>query len=359
MKRILIDALTANTGGGWTYLVNLVAELERDDRGLDFTVLVEAERAAGLDASCVRIVPIETGGTFKRVLYEEFVLPWRARAFDLLYCVAELAPAFAFTPTVVALRNLNVYDRRFYDTSRLRWLERLTRAGARRAHRVLFPSAASAAWISRHLGIDATRTAVVPHGIAPEIFTRFEADEAERSRPYLLVPAAVERHKNIEVTVAAMQEIDETIELWIAGGTETDPDYVASLRAQAVASGVLERVRFLGGVSYGKMVGFYRHAMGVVLPSRIETFGHPLLEAMALERPLLVSDLPVFHEIANGAAWRFGLDAPHELAAAVRRIQDEPDEVERRIGLGRERVALYSWARSVDRLCEVFHEIVD
>ena len=132
-RRVLINALSLTQGGGRSYVTNVLRELERDDRGFRFTVLVSPGQlnstvGSKLDVETAKLpASAARSRVLARVGYEEAVLPFRARRFDLLYCLADLAPALRSTPTVVALRNLNIYDRRFYDTARLRILERLVR----------------------------------------------------------------------------------------------------------------------------------------------------------------------------------------------------------------------------------------
>src|SRR5262245_29747717 len=109
-RRILINALSLNIGGGGhSYLANVLRELDRDSRGLDFTVLANsrlASRADGIEWAEVALPPVGHPARVPvRVAYEETVLPYRARQFDLLYCPADLAPALATTPTVVQLQN--------------------------------------------------------------------------------------------------------------------------------------------------------------------------------------------------------------------------------------------------------------
>jgi len=352
--RILIDAVSARSGGGWTYLVNLVRELQRDCRGMSFRILVRADGASELRGGAgLEIVPVKAGSAWQRVLFEELVLPVRARGFDALYCVADLSPPFAPVPTVVALRNLNIYDHRFYDTPRLRWLRRAAGLGAGRARRVLFPSRAAAQTIGSILQIPEERTGVVPHGIDASGF----AVERE-PEPFLLVPSAVERHKNLEVVVEALAHLDPGLEVRVAGTDQTDPDYVERLRDIAERRGVGERLRFLGGVPYHDMIDLYRRCSAVVVPSWIETFGHPLLEAMAVGAPLLVSDLEVFREVAGDVAWRFPPDDPAALALAVGSALD-PAEAERRARAGRARVDRFTWKASVDALCVELRQVAE
>jgi len=367
-NRILINALSlAKGGGGHSYLVNVLRELERDSRGLDFTVLSASSELAAMETgriawAKVRLPALGHAARVPlRVVYEEAVLPVRARRFDLLYCPADLAPAVAGTPTVVALRNLHIYDRRFYGTLRLDVLERLVQAGVHRARRILFPTRAAAERISQRITIPAHRIAIVPHGVSLE---PFESDPAKAARatdrtPYLFLPASVERHKRIEVLIRSLLHVeDPKLEAWIAGTEELDPTYASELRRLAEQLGLASRVRFLGPVPYSEILHYYRGAVALAFTSHLETFGQPMLEAMLAETPIIAADIPTFREIAGDIALYFPPDDSLQLARAADEVRHEPDAAKERVARGRARAAEFSWKRSVDALCEVFHAVL-
>jgi glycosyltransferase involved in cell wall biosynthesis len=366
-QRILIDALSLTQGGGGhSYLVNLLREFGRDSRGLNFTVLADSEALAaavtgGVEMARLRLPGLGHGARVPlRVAYEEVVLPLRARGFDLLYCPADLAPAFAGTPTVVALRNMHIYDREFYATFRLSVLERLVRAGVRRARRIVFPTRAAADRISRRIRIPPQKIAIVPHGVSPESFDSEEAAaRAPERKRYLFFPASVERHKRIDVLIRSLPHIeDPELEVWIAGREDLDPGYAAELRVLVRDLGLVQRVRFLGPVPHRKILDYYRGALALAFPSTLETFGHPMVEAMLAETPIVAADIPSFREIAGDIALYFAPGDPRDLARAVDGVRREPDAVKKRIARGRARAGEFSWKRSVDRLCEVFDQVL-
>jgi glycosyltransferase involved in cell wall biosynthesis len=364
-RRILINALSLGPGGGGrSYLLNVLRELDRDSRGFDFTVLADPGQLSAAEAGRLELAEVRLPGRGRvalRVAYEETVLPVRARPFDLLYCVADLAPAVAATPTVVALRNLHIYDRRYYDTLRLHVLERLVRAGVRRARRVVFPSRAAADWISKKIPIPAERIAVVPHGVAPEAF---ESDRAEPVPagprvPYLFLPASLERHKRIEVLIRSLPHVEDAeLEVWVAGDDEVDPTHTAELRRLADGLGLASRVRFLGAVPYRRILDYHRGAVAMAFPSLLESFGHPMLEAMLAGTPIVAADIPSLREVAGGVALFFAPDDPIALAHAVDALRCDPDAAKARVERGRARAAEFSWKRSVDGLCRVFEDVL-
>jgi glycosyltransferase involved in cell wall biosynthesis len=95
-----------------------------------------------------------------------------------------------------------------------------------------------------------------------------------------------------------------------------------------------------------------------VFPSFLESFGHPLLEAMLAGTPIVAADIASFREVAGDAALYFPPDDAAALARAVERLRAEPEATRARVERGRALAQGYSWQRSVDRLCEVFHEVL-
>jgi glycosyltransferase involved in cell wall biosynthesis len=75
----------------------------------------------------------------------------------------------------------------------------------------------------------------------------------------------------------------------------------AMLRARVAQLNLTERVHFVGMVQGVRITEFYRALDAFVMPSRFEGFGRTLLEACALDVPVVCSDLPVFHEVGAGA----------------------------------------------------------
>jgi len=364
-RRVLVNTLSLTHGGGRSYVVNLLRELDRDPRGFDFTVLaasgqLSAAEVGGLHVTNVRLPsPHAAARVAFRVLYEETLLPLRAASFELLYCLADLAPAVRLVPTVVALRNLNIYDRRFYDTPRLRILERMVRLGLKRADRVVFPSRAAADLITKRIAIAPERIAVIPHGISREAFSDAASRPDADSPPYLFLPASLERHKNIPVLLECLAHVeDKRLQAWIAGGSETDPACEAELRRVVESLRLESRVRFLGRVPYHEILRYYRGAVALVFPSLIETFGHPLLEAMLAGTPIVAADIPSFREIAGDVAQYFPPRDPVRLAQIVDSLRREPVATQARVERGRLRAQEFTWSRSAERLCGVFEQVL-
>jgi glycosyltransferase involved in cell wall biosynthesis len=145
------------------------------------------------------------------------------------------------------------------------------------------------------LGVDAERVHVIPHGAfahlaeAPESPPPFQTD-----KQVVLFFGLLRPYKGIDVLLDAWRTIDDA-ELWIAGMPRMD---IAPLRASAPAN-----VRFVPRfITDEQLPPYFRRADLVVLPYReIEQSG-VLFTALAFGKPLLVSDIGGFSEIAAAGA---------------------------------------------------------
>jgi glycosyltransferase involved in cell wall biosynthesis len=110
------------------------------------------------------------------------------------------------------------------------------------------------------------------------------------------------------------------------------------------------------GVSDAEYTELLEGAHALVHASLNEGFGIPLVEAMSVGTPIVVSDIPIFREIGGGA----GIYAdPHDPAAFARavRILDNPADWTRHSAAAREQAKLFDWDRSADVLYEVLRRV--
>jgi alpha-1,2-rhamnosyltransferase len=97
----------------------------------------------------------------------------------------------------------------------------------------------------------------------------------------------------------------------------------------------------------------YQKADALIMSSKIEGFGLPIVEAFQRGLPVLCSDIPVFREIADGNAWFFGLESPAELAALISFFVERGRN---RFG-SRDKVRWPTWYQSTEALFQVISEI--
>lgn len=368
-ERILIDATMARKGGGFTDLVNLVPRLLEQGRERRFRLLL---RSAALRDSLPPAANLET------TLLPETGLPGRlsftytraageARRWgaDVYFAAGDLVPLRASCPMIASFKNPNVFteldqDWYAYQIFRLGTLRRLSHLASRSCARILFVSEDSARWIGDRIRLPEHKRAVIYLGIDP---TRFAGAPVRplHPRPYVLSVSTVYRYKNFVRLIEAWTDLarrrPEIPDLVIVGD-DMDPDYSAKMRAaRDAAGGLAPRIKLVGEVRYAEVAAWYAGASLFAFPSYLETFGHPLLEAMAADVPVLAGDIPISREIAGDAALYAD---PHDTAAWAgaleRALGDEPlraDLCQR----GRERLARFTWQASAAAHLELFDEV--
>jgi glycosyltransferase involved in cell wall biosynthesis len=199
-------------------------------------------------------------------------------------------------------------------------------------------AAKSAIAVSRFIARE-TGGIVIPHGVAPI----FSPDAGAERQDFILAVSDLYVQKNLDALFAA----DISTRILVAGG-DVDSEYAAALKRRAPGN-----VTFLGRVPPEELLALYRHCAVFVFPSTVESFGMPLLEAMACGAPIACARAAAMPEIAGNAALYFDPADPADLRHAVQRLLDEP---ELRLELGAAaaaRASAFTWEKTAASTAEV------
>jgi glycosyltransferase involved in cell wall biosynthesis len=151
-------------------------------------------------------------------------------------------------------------------------------------------------------------------------------------RPYLLCPANLSPHKNLDVLLAGVGKWGADIPLVLTGwGTDVwarPGGRAAQLRRIAERSG-LERNRTIFGLDYVDDASYYQllaNAWALVIPTLAEGAGLPVLEALQEGIPVVSSDIPIAREmigLSGGQALWFDPKNPADLAARLAELESD------------------------------------
>jgi glycosyltransferase involved in cell wall biosynthesis len=189
-------------------------------------------------------------------------------------------------------------------------------------------------------GVDISR---LPDALAMEM-TRGLLGEREGPADLLHVGSVIPR-KRVDVLLTVFAGILRLVpeaRLIRVGGPFTEAQ-----QAQALTLGVRDRIVELPPLDRRMLAAIYSRSALLISTSEREGFGLPLAESLAAGTPLLVTDIPVFREVAGGAATYVPLGHADEwVQQAVRLLaerREDPGSWERRRTAAQQRAARFSW----------------
>jgi glycosyltransferase involved in cell wall biosynthesis len=377
---IYIDAYSPAVGGGYTFVVELLAALDRlrancghelvlcyrnsaaaiADRFPDFPtidldarkldVLSPAERLidilpARFERLRDRIRPPATHW-FDRVNAKEgiqFVIrlaPWNAGGVDTPFAFVSFDLQHRISPWFPEVSASREWERRDNNQSLM----------FRRAHTVFTGTQQGRDEIERYFQILPERIKVLPFPV-PE-FARNAAAEPKNPetlrrlqvpQEYLFFPAQFWAHKNHVALLEACKIIREKAN-WNIGVvfSGSDKGNLKYLKEYARKLGIEKSVLFLGFVEQADLVQLYKGAFCLAYPTFFGPDNLPPVEAFALGCPVVASAVPGASEQLGDAALLFPPEDDSALADAILKLRD-PDLRARMIEAGASRVRQWTW----------------
>jgi glycosyltransferase involved in cell wall biosynthesis len=367
--RIGIDARKLQDFGIGTYIRNLLRELAKLDRQTEYVLLTKPEHmdVAKTLGENFRAVPDSSG---QYSIAEQISVPFAVRRerVDLFHATHYVLPALTPSRSVVTIHDC--IHLMFPDYMRNRLGYAYARASlytaAHKSDRIFTVSEQSKRDILKFFNVPPEKIVVTPNAIDD----RFSVPPSEEhvmqireryqlSHSYLLYVGNIKPHKNLERLIEAFHLVRSQgrseLELIIIGD---EISKLQSLRRAIHKYDIHRSVRFLGYVPDNTLAVLYRLASVFVFPSLYEGFGLPPLEAMASGTPVVTSNVSSLPEVVGDAAVLvdpYSAEAIADGILSVLRSTHLRDDLRER---GLKRAQEYSWARSVQRVRDIYGEVL-
>ncbi len=378
MIHLFFNALAASAGGGLTYVRNVVPHLSaRDDVRATILLSAQLRRELPSGQNICFLEMHSSPGSVRRFWREQRRLPAliRQSGAGVLISTGNFALRNSPVPQILLSRNSLYTSADFFRDLRRRrdysiWLDTrikglLARRSLRWADCTVAPSSAFAQELQAWTGVKAV---AIHHGFDRDAFfgnhaplpddIRTKLAQAEGTLRLLFV-SHYNYYRNFETLIRALpllqrQLPERKIRLFLTcklrfgdNPGSYRPDSAATLVQQLGAS---ENVVELGAVPYGLLQHVYRACDIYVTPAYAESFAHPVLEAMASEKPVVATDLPVHQEICGDAALYFPRFSSEVLADQVARLATSPDLAQELSQKALQRSRDFSWSKHVDQM---------
>ncbi|WP_369139990.1 glycosyltransferase family 4 protein [Modestobacter versicolor] len=281
---------------------------------------------------------------------------------DLVHAPTLLAPVGVRVPLVVTVHDAVPWTHPDALTPRgVAWHRRMAGLVAARADAVVVPTRAVADALDRFVPL--RRVAVVGEGVSGDLAE--PADAAARAvrlglpeQGFLLSLATLEPRKGLDVLVEALARPGvPDLPLLVVGQPGWGDVDLAELTRRAGLPA--DRVRPLGRLSDPDLAVVLHRARLLVMPSRAEGFGLPVLEAMHAGTPVVCSDDPALAEVGGDAVVTAAVGDPAALAAALTRVLGDDALRAGMSARGRVRAATQTWTGAAEQLWALYRELVE
>ena len=274
-------------------------------------------------------------------------------------------------PSAVFVKSLQyIYTPEAFGLVRRTYLQWTIQLTARQAKILIVPTQTTGEDLQRVTGINPEKIRVVPEALYirnKNVLEQNNGDSLRESinsltsnRPFILCVGATYHYKNIERLILAFARLKSQFLfplVLLLIGAEGGLSY-RTIKQIAQEADVGECVICAGRRPYDEIVAAYHLAKLMVMPTLYETFGHPILEAMACDCPVVTSNFGAVAEVAGLAAELVDPYHIESIAAGMERVLTDETRRAYLKQSGRDRSAQFSWKSAAFQLNEIFMELL-
>jgi glycosyltransferase involved in cell wall biosynthesis len=345
-----------------------IKELQKIDHKNEYFVFV----APGVDR-CLKdtenVHIIVIGESFYPV-WEQITLPREAKKYnlDILHCTSNTAPIFCNIPLVLTLHDIIFLEPRDKNNKSLYqnmgWLYRrkVVPRILKKCLRIITVSNFEKQNIIQKLGIPEKRMAMIYNGFN-EWFKPLR-DVADVYKSYIEKPGYffflgnTDPKKNTERTLIAYSKYLEqsTIKRKLLMA-DLDRAYLDSIIERNHIENIREQIVMPGYIVNSDLPFIYNSAFAFLYTSLRESFGIPLLEAMACGTPVITSNTSSMPEIGGNEAILINPESPEEITEKMLRLENDEAYYNTQKEIGLKRASMFSWRKTAEQLLSLYETV--
>lgn len=358
----------------------------KNKHGMDFVVLQEIKELQKMDTPHEYFVFVKSGvdrciESSEHVhiievncpsypLWEQWALPRAARkaGVDILHCTSNTAPIWCNIPLVLTLHDIIFLEPRDKKNKSLyqnlgyfyrRWdVPHILK----KCRRIITVSDFELGNIKQKLQLPDSQLKMIYNGYN-EWFRPIESDKQQYRKyiadaGYFFFLGNTDPKKNTERTLVAYAKYLEQSEikrpLLMA---DLDQEYLNGIIERNGIEAIRDHIVMPGYIVNSDLPYIYNNAFAFLYTSLRESFGIPLLEAMACGTPVITSNTSSMPEIAGHDAILINPESSDEIALKMLQLERDTDFYQRQKAVGLERAKLFSWRKTTENLLRLYEEV--
>jgi glycosyltransferase involved in cell wall biosynthesis len=347
--RVAINGIHAKSGGGVTYLRNILPILANMP-DIELHLFLHKNQLSLFDpiSEKINVTLFSFQPTFFRTLgWEQLLIPRNARKLkcDVLFSPANYGPIFARNHVILLRNAVSVIKLAQKPRQIIYWL---ALSGATIISFLMAKRAIAVSDYAKNLltfgfpSMITDKCTVVHHGVNQISSNKMQHTGLGTD---LLAVSDIYVQKNYHNLISAFAILLKKrpgLRLIIIG-QEIDHGYASQLRKLIKELKIQNNIIFKGRVETTELIDYYKNCRVFVFPSSIETFGNPLLEAMSVGVPIACSREAAMPEILGDTGLFFDPEDKYDMANKIEQLLSD-DELSRNLGkMAGQRASSFLW----------------
>lgn len=369
-----LSVIPGKVGGAETFLVNLTENLVRIDNKNEFLFVVSRNNKKRFIFNSGNVEYLEfnldNNSRLKRVFFEQFILPKeiKKKEVDLLINPGNTGLLYSPCKEILIIQSLHcfVYPE-IFSVAKRKYLQNLTRYSCKKSQKVITVSNHTKEEIIKYTRIAPEKIDVIYEGVDYNFFHNRKRDENyvkflsqyDIKNGYIFSPTSLYNCKNNDGLIksfALLKKKKKILQKLIIVGIDpgNEIDKLKKLIQDLKLGG---KVIYLGSISHKYMPVLYQQADLTVFLSLYETFGLPVLEAMAAGCPVLSSNRSSLPEVVGDAGILVDPFNIEEVANKMYELLTDENLRKKYIKRGLVRAKQFSWENVVKRLIQIYSNL--
>ena len=360
----------------------------KNKHGMDYVVLQEIKELQQLDLVNEYYVFVKPGEdrcveSTKNVhvielkcpsypLWEQWALPRAAKKYgvEILHCTSNTAPIWCDIPLVLTLHDIIFLEPRDKQNKslyqNLGWFYRRIDVPRilDKSRRIITVSNFEMENIISKLNIPRERMAMIYNGYNDWFrpINNCELPKAMSTKltanGYFFFLGNTDPKKNTERTLVAyskyLKQSEVKRKLLMA---DLDPDYLNGIIEHNHIENIRDNIIMPGYIVNSDLPYIYNNAFAFLYTSLRESFGIPLLEAMACGTPVITSNTSSMPEIGGKDAILVNPESSDEITAMMLRLETDQTFYNEQKQIGLQRAKLFSWKKTAENLLKLYQDV--